>query len=80
MCKQVPLRGHVYIGAVNTDAGRCQGCSGHVMPVSTDVGGCTVSAGATEIRERNCACEYSCLLRTQGAVAYVSTDACREQR
>ena len=44
------------------------------------IGGCTVSAGATEIREGNCACEYSCLLRTQGAVAYVSTDACREQR
>ena len=44
------------------------------------IGGCIVSAGATEGREGNCAGEYGCLLRTQGAVAYVSTDACREQR
>ena len=30
------------------------------------IGGCTVSAGDAEVREGNCAYEYSSLLRTQG--------------
>ena len=64
MCAQMPLIGQACVGNVNTDACRCQGCSGHVMQVSADV----ISG------RLHCECRY--LQRSEGAIMHVSAGAC----